>query len=188
MLRQLIHLFSLIFCLILFMQSPAFAAPSAEWAKVLEKAEKENSLQKQNGWSHVISGSLVGVGGLIGSSITEDPLEKGLYSVFQTIGIASIGYGFYLSRVDDEDTLLLKTIQSSSITSDQKFSLWKAYRERKAVRSKREDSVRAITHGLIAGINFLNASQQKQAGIRNSLLFIGGANVLAAISYSFSFD
>lgn len=185
------HLIQLIISLIiafLVLQGPAFATPSADWARLLEKSEKENLLQRQNGWSYIISGTLVGAGGLIGSSITEDPAEKGLYSIFQTIGIASIGYGFYLSRVDNEDTLLLKTIQSSSITSDQKFALWKAYQQRKAVRANREDSVRAITHGLIAAVNFLNASQQKQAGIRNSLIFVGGANVLAAISYSFNFD
>lgn len=187
-------LFLLIFCFV----GQAWAAAGDDGYKTLlmekdltwsEYSRIENFNEQRdatNGVSYIISGSLALVGGLVGSGVTSDPIEKGIYALFQTIGIASIGYGAYKWKVGDEERLLMETLRNSpELSNNQRAAFLHSYYRQKKQTEKNDRLIRAITHGLIAALNFYNASQQNQPGVRNTLFFIGGANMLASISYTF---
>lgn len=153
--------------------------------------EKEVALQREedrkDGISYIISGSLALAGGLVGESISKDPSEGAIYSVFQTIGVASVGYGAYKLNVGGEDFHLLKQLSYTKLTDSEKFEVLKASRLEKKERQKSENSIRAITHSLIAALNIYNGSRQKNESLKTALYFIGGANILAAASFTFEF-
>lgn len=158
-----------------------------KWADFSREVKMQEKQDFKDGLSYIISGSLALVGGILGSKITEDPLEKGIYTVFQTIGIASVGYGIYTWQIGGEDRTLYLTLQESRLTAEQKTLFLRSYATQKKEREKKERVIKAITHGLIAGLNFYNGMEQTNKSLQSGLYFIGGVNLLAAISYTFEF-
>lgn len=170
--------------------APAFgvpgAAPLTEWQAFENAIKNKKSRDRTEGISYLISGTLAVVGGLIGQSSTSDPLERGMYTVFQSIGVASIGYGFYQWKLGDEDRLMLDTISNSrSLSDSQKVEMVRSYRSTKRAREKEQRLIKAVTHGLIAALNIYGATQQKDDNLKNILFFLGGVNTLATVSYTF---
>lgn len=157
------------------------------WEQYYKDSERQEKIDYRNGLSYIISGSLALAGGILGGTVTDDNLEKGIYTIFQTIGVASIGYGTYVWKLGGEDRLISKTLNTSRLTPEQRTHFLRSYYAQKKSSEIRERQIKAITHGLIAGLNFYNASQQKQDGIKSGLYFVGGVNLLAAISFTFEF-
>jgi hypothetical protein len=157
-----------------------------QWREINKNYLKQQSSDYQAGISYIISGSIALAGGLVGGQITADPIERGLYVVFQSIGVASIGYGAYKWKIGDDDRLLTKSLATTEgLTEKNRIQFMQTYQFQKSQYEITERKIKAITHGLIAAINLYNASKQEQDGIKNSLYFIGGVNMLAAISFSF---
>lgn len=184
---KLILYFLLLICTL----SPASAQESdfnyTKWEDFSKQVEQQKKLDKQNGISYIISGSLALAGGIWAASLSEDIAERGIYTVFQTIGIASIGYGAYVWDIGGEERSIYTTLSNSQLNKEQKSQFLKAYTLEKKEREKRDRRIRAVTHGLIAGLNFYNSSQQKSQSLKNTLNFIGGVNLLAAISFTIEF-
>ena len=179
--------------LVLILSGRAFASDDEfkfttnNWDEFSKEVELQKQKDRRNGISYVISGSLALVGGILGNGVAEDTAEKGIYTVFQTIGVASIGYGAYTWQIGGEERSVYQTLQYSKLTPEQKSQFLRAYNFQRKEKEKRDRYIRAITHGLIAGLNFYNASQQKQDSLKNTLYFVGGVNLLAAVSFTFEF-
>jgi len=186
--------FSLMLLLVMAMMrvTPAQAAEdsridSVKWEQFAQEVETQKERDYKNGLSYIISGSLALAGGIWGANITEDNAEKGVYTVFQTIGIASVGYGAYVWKIGGEERSVYQTLQNTRFTNEQKSHFLKSYNTERKDRERRDRLIRALTHGLIAGLNIYTASIQKNDGIKTGLYFIGGVNLLAAISFTFEF-
>lgn len=157
------------------------------WDEFSKDVELQKQKDRRNGISYIISGSLALAGGILGSGIAEDGAEKAIYTIFQTIGVASVGYGAYTWQVGGEERSIYQTLYYSKLTPEQKNQYLRAYIFQKKEKEKKDRYIRAITHGLIAGLNFYNASQQKQETFKGTLYFVGSINLLAAISFTFEF-
>lgn len=188
--------FSLIFFILISLVAGTVAAAAekrstdserATWSQFNQEVVLQEQQDARNGLSYIISGSLALAGGIVGSEITNDNIEKGIYTVFQSLGIASIGYGSFVWKIGGEDRFLYSTLQGSNLTAEQKSMFLRSYALQAKRREKKERLLKAVTHGLIAGLNIYNASQEKQSSIKTGLNFIGGVNLLAAISYTFEF-
>jgi hypothetical protein len=156
------------------------------WTRFENYNISRNRSDYTNGISYILSGTLAVIGGFVGDSLSQDPLEKGVYTAFQTIGIASIGYGASNWKIGSDERMLFDTIKAAEgLDEASKSSLVRSYYQQKAVRESNQKLIKAITHGMIAALNFYSASQQKNESIKNTLLFFGGVNLLATISYSF---
>ena len=159
---------------------------SEKWKKFRTGVADQEKKDQLNGLSYLLSGSLAIIGGFEGQQIASDPLEKAVYTFFQTIGIASIGYGAYTWKVGDEARLLSESLQNARGISDaDRGAILSSYEYSKAKKEHSDRIVRAITHGMIAIYNTYNGLQQSQENVKNTLLFIGGVNFLAALSYTF---
>jgi len=157
------------------------------WEEFAYQVELQKARDYRNGLSYVISGALAVVGGFLGSNITEDPMEKGIYTVFETIGIASVGYGAYTWQIGGEERSFYQILQGSRLTIEQKTQLLRSFAFAKKEREKRDRMIRAITHGLIAGLNIYSAATAQNDSLKTGLYFIGGVNLLAAVSFTFEF-
>lgn len=185
--------FKIIFILISMLVSSSalaveeFEFTTSKWDEFAEAVKVQQEQDRINGLSYIISGSLALAGGIWGNGIASDPAEKGVYTVFQTIGIASIGYGSYIWQIGEEERAIYDSLQYSKLTPEQKSQFLRAYRYQRTEKLRKDKIIRAVTHGLIAGLNFYNASQQENTSLKNTLNFIGGVNLLAAISFTFEF-
>lgn len=185
--------FAIILLLVLSFSSRSFAAEdefvfnTAKWDEFAKLVEAQKVSDRRNGLSYIISGSLALIGGIWGNSAVEDTAEKGIYTVFQTIGVASVGYGAYVWQIGGEERSVYQTLQLSKFTPEQKSQFLRAFNQQRKERERQDRIIRAVTHGLISGLNFYNASQQQQPSLRNTLNFIGGVNLLASISFAFKF-
>jgi len=159
----------------------------ANWKYQTSQMSRDRALEKNLGWSYVISGGIGFLGGLAGQQIAKDPFEKGAYTVFQSIGIAAIGYGLYRTYVGSDDQNFFRLIDQSDLTIEQKDRMFRAYQAQKLELEKNEKRIRALTHGLIALLNINSAAQQDAGVVKDSLYFIGGVNLLACASYTWEF-
>ena len=166
---------------------PSTAAPESSpiWKKFEDSTVKQEREDRYNGLSYIISGSIAVASGFAGGEITNDPVEKGVYTVFQSIGIAAIGYGAYTWTVGNDDRLMYSALKDSKLSPRERSAVLQSYWLHKQRRERNERIVKAVTHGLISGFNFFNASRQDPGPVRNAMFFIGGVNALACISYSF---
>lgn len=164
-----------------------FRFGTTQWNDFSKEVELQQQKDRRNGLSYVISGSLALIGGILGATVTDDNAEKGVYTLFQTIGIASVGYGAYTWQIGGEERSVYQTLQSTRFSAAYKSHFLQAYNLHRKELERKDRSIRAVTHGLIAGLNIYNATQQKQESLRNALYFIGGVNLLACISFTFEF-
>lgn len=155
------------------------------WDSFYRQMEKQKITDHTQGLSYIISGSLALLGGGFGENLASDPLEKGVYTLFQTMGIASIGYGSYTWQIGNDDRGFYEMIQKSTLSPQAKYEMLRVYRQSTQERQKKERFIKMITHGLISALNFYSASQQSNDSIKTSLYFIGGVNLLACITFSF---
>lgn len=167
-------------------QSKAEAAIPA-YEVLNSKANAISNQDQSNGWGYLVSG-----GGALAFSIpayflSEDVFAKAIYTITQTMSVAAIGYGSYLVLIDNEFTRFRHVLNSApELSSDTRNRLSRAFLEENARRASAGRKIRAISHGLTAGLNWLNAFTTQQRELRASLIFLGSINTLAAISFSFS--
>lgn len=126
------------------------------------------------------------MGGFLGNEVSKDPTEQLAYSAFQSIGVASIGFGLYKKNIGDERRLLFNIVDSTEgLSYEDKYKLLRSYYKEKATRTKKERYIKALTHGLIGALNVYSATKQDNDRVKSTLYFVGGVNLLASVSYSF---
>ncbi len=149
-----------------------------------EDLRKANSIR---GWGYVISGGVALAVSIPGYYLSEDIFARTIYSLGQSVGVASVGYGSYLILVDDDIIRFHKIISTqASLTESQKNDLAKSFLQETAAQAKRTRHLRSLTHGLMAGLNFLNAATAEHRELRTALFFLGGVNTLVSLTNLFS--
>ncbi|OQW51109.1 MAG: hypothetical protein A4S09_10420 [Proteobacteria bacterium SG_bin7] len=160
---------------------------SLKWDEFTKEIDLQKKLDYKNGLSYIISGALALGGGIWGANLAQDGAEQGIYTIFQTIGIASIGYGAYTWKIGGEERSIYQTLNDTKLTSEQKSQFLKSYAIVRKQKEKQDRLIRSITHGLIATINVYNATQQDLESVKTGLYFIGAVNLLACASFTFEF-
>jgi hypothetical protein len=102
------------------------------------------------------------------------------------MGIAALGFGTYMLEIGHEDRSFYQAIQkTTSLNSAQKEELLSNYLAEKRQIEKKARLIRAFTHGFISALNFYNGTKQKDSNLQSVHYFIGGINLVAAVSFSF---
>ena len=139
-----------------------------------------------NGVSYMISGGIAVVGGLVGYYSSQDLFAKAVYSIAQSVGIGAVGYGAYMYSLGSDQRILFDTIEASrSLSLAQKNELIQNYYSIQKAREKKGRFIKALTHGLVAGVNAYNATTATSADLKTTLYFVSGVNALAALTFSF---
>jgi hypothetical protein len=156
------------------------------WLKFDTFIQEQTESDTISAYSYLISGGLATVGGIIGYANSQDQFAKVVYAVSQSIGIAAMGYGGFQLVVGNEHRLFHSTLSQTQGLSDfEKNRLVSNYFKNRKIQEKKSRTVKAITHGLVAILNFVNAAQENNSDLKTALYFVGGVNALASISFSF---
>lgn len=170
--------------------STAFAAGTGTGSGAYEilkgKAARIEDANSMNGWAHIISGGIAVAVSVPAYFLTEDVFARSIYSLGETLGVASVGYGSYLVSVKDESGRFARILAQSSLTPRQRDELSLRFLQENADRARAVRKIRVITHSLTAGLNFLNGFTTSNRELRTALFFLGGINILATLNYAFS--
>lgn len=147
------------------------------------KIEEDDNLQ---GWSYIISGGVAVAISVPAYFLTQDIFAQTVYSLGETLGVASVGYGSYLVLVQNDYSRFQKILSQTALSPKQRDDLSMRFLEENAKRAKAVRKIRVITHSLTAGLNLLNGATTSNSQLKTALYFLGGINVLAAIHFTFS--
>ncbi len=158
-----------------------------DWNSFENSVLTNQQIDKFRGNSEVWTGGLALLLGLLGDSVSSDPLEKGVYTIFQSVGVGSIGLGLYDKQIGSEDQKIYKMISTSlaPLSLEQKNALITNYSSVKNLFNSKENTIKLITFSLISVTQFYNGSRIQNSSVKNTLYFIGAVNALVAISFAF---
>jgi CTP synthase (UTP-ammonia lyase) len=159
-----------------------------DWHQFKLRIEQQDHQDQVKGNAYMISGALLVVGGIVGYHNAHNAVEKLAYSVSQSLGVAGIGYGAYLSFVGSEQKAFYQSIENSKSLNDaNKNELVRNYVDTWKENQRTERLTRIVTHSIVGALNIYNGSREEQSDLRQGLMILGGVNLLAALSLSFEF-
>lgn len=138
-----------------------------------------------DGLSYIISGALATAGGIYGYETSEDQMAKAVFGLSQSLGIVAIGYGAFEWASGNEHSMVFESLDHSTMTVEQKGEFLNAYFKQVKQQRKKSKLIKAITHGLVAALNGYHALTEENKDLKSAFAFIGGVNLLAAVSYTF---
>jgi hypothetical protein len=167
-------------CFCLFLSSISFAETYKEFN---ERVNAESQSKRTDGFGYLVSGGIALVGGSYGWSQSKSSVEKGFYSIAQSMGILAIGYGAEAYFLKQDDEIFLTVLSSTELSRAQKDKMVESYlRERK----EREESVvwiRRVTFGLAGVLSAVNAAQTKDQTLQNILYVSAGVQLAWAFTF-----
>lgn len=156
----------------------------APYQMLKEKSETIASKNSLDGWAYVVSGGLALGFAIPAYYLSEDVFAQTIYSVGQTLGVAAVGYGSYLLLVEDDYTRFYRVIEKvPGLSESERNQIALGFLRENARRAHNVRMIRVITHGLTAGLNFLNAATSSNRELKTALFFLGGINTLAVLSF-----
>ncbi|HEX7673067.1 MAG TPA: hypothetical protein VF412_02795 [Bdellovibrio sp.] len=156
-----------------------------QWAEfkqfVLEQREQDETL----GLSYMISGAIATVGGIYGYYAAEEVFSRSMFAVTSTLGIAAIGLGATYYFTGNEYDSFYYSLEGSGLSLEQRNRVLKRYLEKEKQERENRKWIRVATHALIAAVNIYSATRETNPDARSIFYFLGGANAVLAVSYSF---
>lgn len=178
--------------ILLVVSAPAFAGEprlyegEPHWDRFSRFVEEQEDRDRREGTAYIVSGALAVIGGTIGYQQTQDPFAQTVFTISQSMGIAAVGYGTYMMQIGHEDGAFYRAVdRTAGLSESQKNGLLSNYLSEKNANRKKAKLIKAFTHGFIAALNFYNGSKQTDSNLQSVHYFIGGMNLVAAISFSF---
>jgi len=186
----------MIITMILSAGCPAWAFPNdrerskeiedaGSWKAFDEAMARVREKDRETGWSYVISGSLIAVGGVIGAQTSVDSSSKLIFGLSQSLGIIGIGYGVGKLTYGHEFNSFYESVKATPLTPEQRDSLVQRYLKEE---KEKRDAIRKIalyTEIASAALNFYSASRESDQTTKRVLQFLGGVNVALAVAYTF---
>jgi hypothetical protein len=152
-----------------------------------KKADLTLETDHYEGWGYLLSGGAALAISIPAYYLTDDVFAKAIYSITETLGVASVGYGSYLVLVDNDMSRFVRIIKSvPKLSRAQENELARSYLRENADRARGIRKIRVISHGLTAALNFVNAVTASNTNLAEALYFVGGVNVLAALGFAIS--
>lgn len=156
-----------------------------QWTEFRQFMREQEAQDETLGLSYMISGSIAAVGGVIGYDRAEDPLSRSVYAITSTVGLAAIGLGASYYWAGNDYSSFYYAIEGSGVSLQERNRILQRYMEKeKEIRETRK-WIRVVTHALIATTNFYSACHEKNTEVKPVFVFLGLANAVLAVSYTF---
>ena len=152
----------------------------SQWQQLKEVDTRQANQRDFQGKAFLISGALLLGASIPGFYLSKDLFAQGAYSVGENLGIAAVGYGGYLWSTSADLSIFVRLVDQPDLSAEQKERLARDFVSEEHARNRRTLHIRALTHGLTAGLNALNAVTTLNTDLRLALGFLGLVNLLAA--------
>ncbi|WII72296.1 hypothetical protein QJS83_00250 [Bdellovibrio sp. 22V] len=181
-----------IFLFILWVVSPSWALErevsydgSPNWNEFRHFVLEQQYEDEKMGLAYMISGAVAAVGGTIGYYQSEELFSRTIFAITSNVGLAAMGLGASYYWTGNEVDSFFYAIDGSSLSLAEKNEVLQRYLFKDREEKRKRRWIRVATYALIAAANFYSASREESADLRSVFYFLGGANTVLAISYSF---
>lgn len=157
----------------------------AQWTEFRDFALKQQEENEKLGQAYVISGALAAIGGSVGYYQSEEVLSRTIFAITSNLGIAAIGLGASYLWTGSQVDSFFYALDGSSLSLREKNEVLQRYLYKERKEKEHRRWIRVATHTLIAALNIYTASQETSSEVRSVFYFLGGANALLALTYSF---
>lgn len=155
------------------------------WHEFKSYIIQQQEADEKAGLSYMISGTIAAVGGSIAYYQSEEIFSRTIFAISSNIGLAAIGLGATYYWTSSSSESFFFAIDGSSLSLAEKNEVLQRYLFKEREEKENRRWIRVATHTLIAAANLYSASQESNTEIRSVFYFLGGANALLALSYSF---
>ncbi len=157
----------------------------ADWNNfdfVMRAAEEQN---KRIGWSYLLSGVLVGIGGTMAAQNSTDTAAKMVFGLSASFGIAASGYGALRLLNGNDFTAFYNSVRVSSLTPTQRDELIKNYMELIRERDENIRITRIVSNVIIGGLSLYSASHEEDKNTKTFFQLLGTVSFAIALTYTF---
>lgn len=157
----------------------------AQWNEFRDFALKQQAESENLGKAYMISGVLAAIGGSVGYYQSEEVFSRTVFAITSNLGIAAIGLGASYLWTGSQMDSFFYAIDGSSLSLHEKNEVLRRYLYKEQKEKEHRRWIRVATHALISALNIYTANQETSPEVRSVFYFLGGANALLALSYSF---
>lgn len=157
----------------------------AQWNEFRDFVLKQQAENETLGKAYMISGVLAAIGGSVGYYQSEEVFSRTVFAITSNLGIAAIGLGASYLWTGSQMDSFFYAIDGSSLSLHEKNEVLRRYLYKEQKEKEHRRWIKVATHALIAALNIYTASQETSPEVRSVFYFLGGANALLAVSYSF---
>jgi hypothetical protein len=159
------------------------SARAETFTEFTDQIKSNSELNQNEGLGYMISGGIALLGGGYGFSHAEKPVEKGFYSIAQSVGLLAIGFGAESFFLKQDDEIFIQVLNSGELSSQQKNRMLESYLREKRKRTEDTIWIRRTTFGIAGALNLIYAGQARDQSLRNLLFVTAGAQLVWAFSF-----
>lgn len=156
-----------------------------DWQQFDQAMKGAERRDRQIGWSYLLSGALVSIGGTLGAQQSTDTASKLVYGISAGFGLGAAAYGTVRLLNGNDYTVFYNSLRLSSLTPAQRDELVRHYIEQERERERVVRITRIVSHIIIGGFNFYSASKDEDKNTKIFFQFLGSVNFAMALTYSF---
>lgn len=153
------------------------------YTEFYQRVKSDSELARKDGISYLISGGIALIGGGYGWAHSKKSVEKGFYSLAQSLGLLAIGYGAESYFLKHDDEIFLQVLSSTELTRMQKDRMVESYIKEKKEREKDILMIRRTTFGLAGLLNIIYAAKTKDQTLQNFLYMTAGVQLVWAFTF-----
>lgn len=158
---------------------------SANWNEFRSFVLHQQKEDERTGWAYMISGTIAAVGGTLGYRQSEEIFSRTIFAITSNIGLAAIGMGATYYLTGSEVDSFFYALDGSSLSLAEKNEVLHRFLQKEREEKEKRKWIRVATHALLAVANFYSASHEDSPEVQSVFYFLGGANTLLAVTYSF---
>lgn len=182
----------LIFCLIVFAHQ-GFAKTTGEvqvqksrsWNELQLSMEKLRQEDGVRGWSYILSGSLVTLGGLAASQSANESTTKLVYGITSSAGVAAVVYGIAQLSYGNDFSSFYDSLRDTNLSETQRDSLVRSYMQKEQDRRDHVRRMQMIGHLIAGTMNLYSAATEKDQNAKTFFSVLAGVNIALGVSYAF---
>lgn len=156
-----------------------------EWSEFQDYVLHQQKEEERLGTAYMISGALAVIGGTVGYTESDDMFSRTIFALTSNIGIAGLGLGATYYFTDSSLDSFFYAVNGANLSLSEKNELLQRYLRKEREERERRNWIRVTTHALLAAANLYSGSREESGEARSFLYFLGGANAVLAVTYSF---
>ncbi|AHZ85237.1 hypothetical protein Bb109J_c2550 [Bdellovibrio bacteriovorus] len=161
-----------------------YSGPS-NWNEFRAFVHNQQKEDEQAGLAYMISGAVAAIGGTVGYQQSEEIFSRTIFAITSNVGLAAIGLGATYYYTGNEMDSFFYAIDGSSLSLAEKNEVLQRFLLKEREEKEKRKWIRVATHALLAAANIYSATQEENSDVRSVFYFLGGANTLLAVTYSF---
>lgn len=182
----------LVMMMILLLSNPSWAlrrettySGVANWTEFRQYVLHQQQEDERAGVAYMISGTVAAIGGTIAYQQSEEIFSRTIFAITSNLGLAAIGLGATYYWTGNELDSFYYAIEGSSLSLAERNEVLQRFLFKQQEEKRKAKWIRVATHALLAAANIYGATQEENKEISSVFYFLGGANALLAVTYTF---